>query len=208
MPIARLRIEPTHDRLATISSERTNDEFRILDGHPDDDGLFVLYEIRTKDPDGVVHDFETAKDVRSCDVVHRSDRIVLLRCSIPEPEPYRLANASGSFATFPLLLKDGWLHVEVTTSEGELSAVKSALEDAELDYRVDSVSQSYENRASLTARQREIVERAVERGYYDTPRNCTLTELADSFDVTKGTASRTLHRAEGKIVPEFVGMPR
>jgi predicted DNA binding protein len=204
MPTARLRIEPSHAGLAAVSVARPDDEFRILDGHPNEDGLFVLYEIRTTDPNGVVREFEAADEVRSCEVMHRSDRVVLLRCSIPKPKPYCVANASKGFATFPLILRNGWLHVEVTASDGDLSTVKAALEDAGLAYRVDFVSQSYDSSDLLTERQREFVGEAVERGYYDTPRRCTLTELARSMGVTKGSASRTLHRAEGRIVAKFV----
>jgi predicted DNA binding protein len=44
----------------------------------------------------------------------------------------------------------------------------------------------------------------VERGYYDTPRTCTLTELADHLGIAKSTASERLHRAEGAIIRAFV----
>ena len=57
----------------------------------------------------------------------------------------------------------------------------------------------------LTDRQRTPVETAVAEGYYDTPRDCTLTELAEEVDVAKSTASETLHRAEGKIIEQLVG---
>lgn len=45
---------------------------------------------------------------------------------------------------------------------------------------------------------------AVEAGYYDTPRTCTLTELADEVGLAKSTCSEILHRAEEIIVKEFI----
>jgi len=57
----------------------------------------------------------------------------------------------------------------------------------------------------LTERQRRLVSLAAERGYYDTPRECTLTDLADAAGVSKSTASTTLHRAEEQIVKRFLG---
>ncbi|WP_231186810.1 helix-turn-helix domain-containing protein [Haladaptatus sp. DYF46] len=48
---------------------------------------------------------------------------------------------------------------------------------------------------------------AVERGYYESPRQCTLTELAESFGVSKDTASGILHRAERRIIKRFLGKP-
>nr|WP_241434697.1 helix-turn-helix domain-containing protein [Natrialba asiatica] len=40
---------------------------------------------------------------------------------------------------------------------------------------------------------------AVERGYYETPRNCTLDDLAETFDSHNWAASRLRHRAESRI---------
>ncbi|WP_231185036.1 helix-turn-helix domain-containing protein [Haladaptatus sp. DYF46] len=37
----------------------------------------------------------------------------------------------------------------------------------------------------------------MEKGYYDTPRRCSLTELAGELDVSKSTLSVVLHRAKG-----------
>ncbi|MFB9804505.1 helix-turn-helix domain-containing protein [Haladaptatus pallidirubidus] len=47
----------------------------------------------------------------------------------------------------------------------------------------------------------------MKHGYYDTPRECSLTELATSLDVTKGSLSRVLHRAEGRIIKQFMASP-
>ncbi|WP_241881432.1 helix-turn-helix domain-containing protein [Halorubrum sp. Ib24] len=56
----------------------------------------------------------------------------------------------------------------------------------------------------LTETQRDLVRAAVEAGYYDTPRECTLTELAADRDIAKSTCSETLHRAEGQVLRRFV----
>ncbi|ELZ56709.1 Bacterio-opsin activator HTH domain protein [Halorubrum hochstenium ATCC 700873] len=57
---------------------------------------------------------------------------------------------------------------------------------------------------TLTEAQRELVFEAVRSGYYDTPRRCTLTELAEANDIAKSTCSETLHRAEGRVMRRFV----
>ena len=56
----------------------------------------------------------------------------------------------------------------------------------------------------LTERQQGLVRTAVDAGYYNTPRECTLTELAEIVDIATSTASETLHRAEAKIITQFV----
>lgn len=57
---------------------------------------------------------------------------------------------------------------------------------------------------ALTDAQRDLVLAAVDAGYYDTPRECTLTELAAERGIAKSTCSETLHRAEGRVMRRFV----
>lgn len=90
-------------------------------------------------------------------------------------------------------------------SHDQLSKYTDELAAADIPYRILSLTQSYDSNELLTDRQWQVITEAVECGYYDTPRSCTVTELATSFDVHKSAASRVLHRAESRIVKEFVG---
>lgn len=58
--------------------------------------------------------------------------------------------------------------------------------------------------ARLTDRQREAVTLAYERGYFDTPRRTTLSDLADELDVTSQTLSRHVRVGIEKIVEEVL----
>lgn len=51
--------------------------------------------------------------------------------------------------------------------------------------------------------QRTALELAVERGYYETPREVTLDELADVLDWPRSTLSYRLRRAESRLVKAF-----
>lgn len=59
----------------------------------------------------------------------------------------------------------------------------------------------------LTERERVVMETAVDRGYYDTPRRIDLADLAAEFDVTKQTLSTCLNSAESKMVRSLIGSP-
>lgn len=63
----------------------------------------------------------------------------------------------------------------------------------------------FETDGQLTGTQYSLVVRAVELGYYDTPRECSLTDLAEAVGLAKSTVSETLHRAEGKLIKSVVG---
>jgi len=58
--------------------------------------------------------------------------------------------------------------------------------------------------AELPPEQQAAVEAAVEHGYYRTPRDISLTDLAETLDVSRSTLQYRLQRAEAWIVRSFV----
>ena len=56
----------------------------------------------------------------------------------------------------------------------------------------------------LTEREREVLETALERGYYETPRTTTLDALGEILDVSDVAVSKTLRRVERKILAHAV----
>jgi len=56
----------------------------------------------------------------------------------------------------------------------------------------------------LTRTERETLVTAAEAGYFETPREISLDDLADEFDVSKTAASMNLRRAERKLVSSTV----
>jgi predicted DNA binding protein len=199
MPRVRLRVDgaPVDDRLADA-------EFRVLAALPVDTGLLDVVEVTTPDGDDVVQCFENAPEVRSFEVIHADSERVLIRFVIPVSETYNVLVAAGIVPQQPVSLRDGWYVAEVTASHERLSAYTEELAAADLPYRVASVTQAHDSSELLTDRQWEFVTEAVERGFYDTPRNCTLTELAGEFDINVSAMSRLRHRAESRIVTAFV----
>lgn len=57
---------------------------------------------------------------------------------------------------------------------------------------------------SLSGIERETLAAAAEGGYFDTPREMDLGDLADVFDVSKPAASKNLRRSERKLVDSVV----
>lgn len=58
--------------------------------------------------------------------------------------------------------------------------------------------------SELTARQREILEAADERGYYDFPRRTSHEGLADELDISVSTVSEHLRKVESKLIKSLL----
>ncbi len=206
MPRVQLTFDAAarEDPLAAISTELPDEEFSILSSHPTDDGVLGLVELDTPDPNTVAQHFEDSPEM-SYEVLHNDGQTLVIQYLIPETESNRALRASGILPRFPAHLQDGWLTAEHTASHERVSQFPTEMDAAGIPYQIQSITQAYDPTELLTARQHEFITEAVERGYYDSPRECTLTELAEGFGVNPSAASGVLHRAEETIIKEAIG---
>lgn len=207
MPSARVKFKPPDDHLGgpfRLSAEYPDDEFRILSAYPTENGLLVILEATMADPTDIVYFFEKLPMAPPSEILHADEQTVLIQFALPfVPLPYRAIFASKNLPQFPYAIRDGWMVIDVTTSHERLSRLQEELEATGFRIEVVSVTQSVDPTELLTDRQQRFVADALERGYYDTPRTCSLTRLADELDVSKSTASVVLHNAEETIIKEF-----
>lgn len=205
MPRVQLRVNggPVEDWLADLSIEFPDAKFNVLAAQPTDEGLLDIVEVTTPDGDGLVRYFEDASEVYSFEVIHIDEEMVLVQFMIPISETYNALVASGIIPQQPVHLYDGWYSTEITASHERLSKYTAELTATGLPYQIMSITQTHDSKELLTDRQLEFITKAIEQGFYDTPRDCTLTELAETFDINISAMSRLRHRAESRIIQEF-----
>lgn len=99
--------------------------------------------------------------------------------------------------------KDGW-RFEVRGEDREaISEFRTTCQDHEIDIEITAVhaltpvqNGSYD----LTDAQREALVLAYERGYFDSPRETTLEEIADELGITQQSVSSRLRRGHRRLV--------
>jgi predicted DNA binding protein len=178
---------------------------RVLAALPDGDAGVGLVEVTSERTDAVLDGFREADAVVAVDVLRRGDPTALVQFETTTPLLLVAARDSGVPLEMPFDVRDGELTWELTAARERLSELGSRLESLGVPFTVSEIGRRVDEPALLTDRQESLLRTAVERGYYDTPRNCTLTELADHVGVAKSTCSETLHRAESRVVRRFVG---
>jgi len=205
MPYAKLTIDlPEAIWIGEVSREFPSTTFRVLSAVPSGDAGFGLLEIESESFPAVVEAIEARGGISSVQLMQRSGDTGIVQFETSEPLLLLSIQESGAPIELPLTIQNGDAVIELTASRDRLSEFGRQLETFGMSYTLNRVYDATETPDLLTDQQRKLLVTAVELGYYDTPRECTLTELADEVDLAKSTASVTLHRAEETVVKEFV----
>jgi hypothetical protein len=205
MPRAVLTVHiPDRVWLGRLTRRHPDAEFRILTAFPDGDHGTAMAEVTAEDLEEVLRDMDDCEEVVDLELLGGPGPEALVQFETSEPLLLVPVRKSGALLDLPFKVQDGRASWEVTATRDRLSTLGDQLRALGISFDVESVTQQVEADRLLTDRQATLVETAVEKGYYDTPRGCTLTDLAEEVGIAKSTASETLHRAEGKIIKEFV----
>jgi predicted DNA binding protein len=98
---------------------------------------------------------------------------------------------------------DGWQFELLASDQDDLAEFQSACTESDLSITIRTIQRSgieSEERDGLTEKQREIVRLAHERGYFEVPRETTVSDIAAELDISPQAASKRLRRGIGGMV--------
>ncbi|ELY42411.1 helix-turn-helix domain-containing protein [Natronorubrum sulfidifaciens] len=187
-----------------LSTTYPSATFRVLAAVPGDETGFALVRITSAEIADVVEDMRDHPQLLELTLAHSSANEATVHFETTAPLLLFSAREAGMPIELPVEVVDGEATIEVTGSRDRLAELAEQLERFGLTYRIEHVRERLHESQLLSERQLEVVVAAVEEGYYDTPRRCSLTELAAHLGIAKSTCSETLHRAEEGIIKRFV----
>jgi predicted DNA binding protein len=206
MVTAKLAIE-LDDSLPIPALSRTTPgtRFRHVSCIVEDDGEcgLALLEVESEIAEEVLSALESHPLLRDFEVLERSPNGATCRYETDVSYIYHVVRDAEIIPVFPYTVCDGILFFETTTTPERLSRFSDGLAERDINFDVTMVTTDAEASTILTPRQRQFVRAALERGYYDDPRRCSLTDLATEQGVATSTASRILHRAESRVMQWF-----
>ncbi len=205
MPRARLVLGvPDSVWIGAISRAFPEATFRVLAAMPKGDQGVGLVEVTAPDLRAIAAAMDADDTVTDVALLHRHGNRANFQFETSDPALLFPVQMSGVPLEMPFDIRDGEATWEISASRDRLSQLAEQLDAFGIPFRVEEVRQFVEPDRLLTERQRGLLVSAVERGYYDTPRGCSLTELAAALDVAKSSVSETLHRAEGAVIKHYV----
>ena len=204
MARAQLTIDlPDSVWISEISSRYPDTLFRVLAAFPDDDSGVALLELTGPDVVEVLREMDEEAAVVGLEPLESDEESILVEFETSEPLLLWSLQEAGLPLEPPLEITGGDASLEVVAPHSKLSALRDQLDAFGMDFEVGYLYESGDSERLLTPRQQELLTIAIESGYYDTPRECTLTDLADEVDTAKSTLSETLHRAEETAIKQF-----
>ncbi|WP_248515776.1 helix-turn-helix domain-containing protein [Salinarchaeum laminariae] len=186
-----------------VSTKHPSATFRVLAALPGGDAGFGLVELTASDPRPVLADMEDHDAITRLELLQAGEDRAMVQFETTQPLLLFSARESRMPIELPVDIVDGTTTLELTASRDRLSELGRQFDAFGLEFDVEYVSPRAESERLLTDRQRELITTAIEMGYYDTPRESSMTELADALDIAKSTCSETLHRAEEKVIKRF-----
>lgn len=207
MPRAKIHIDlPESAWLADVSRAYPDGEFKVVTVLAGQDTGIALVHARIESPMPVLTAIQESDAIVQADLFWAEGDEALVQVEADTPPLLVPLWRAGVPVELPFDVKNGTASWTVTTSQHRLAAFREALDDLDVEYEVAQVGEVHadESRRVLTDRQREVLEAAAHVGYYDTPREATLTEVAETLGISKSNCSELLHRAEGHIVSWFL----
>jgi len=194
---------PERTWIGTVSRSHPTATFRVRSAQSADGVGVGFVELLAAEPAEVIESIRSFEPVYTVDVFHRETDRALVQIEADKPILLEVLDTTGVPVEMPFEIQNGQVEWEVTTTRNRLSTLGSALDDSEVGYVVGYITDDPEFDRILTDTQQRLIRAALNRGYYESPRQCTQEELASSLDMAKSTCSEILHRAEERIVKSF-----
>jgi len=206
LPKASLSIEIPDDAwVSDVSKSYPDAVFRVLSAFASEGRGVGIVEVEA---DGRIE--EITDEISEHDAIAEIQLLwsegneALVEFETRKPMMLLAARRSGIPVRMPFEIRDGTGNWELTTSRERLSELDSVFDTMGISYELEYVHE-VRSEEFLTDKQRNVMETALYMGYYDTPRESSLSEVAEEIGIAKSTCSEILHRAEEKIVKEFFG---
>ncbi len=205
MTRAKFRITlPEQAWVSSVSRNYSEAVIEVLAAVPGDTTGYALIRVSSAAVDEFVTDMENHDTVLAADILHRTSDEVTVQFETARPVLLAIAQKSGIPIEWPVVIQNGEATVSMTGSRDKLSAFAERLDANDVSFSIEYIRAGAFGDDLLSDRQLAIVRMALDHGYYDTPRQCTLTELAEDVGIAKSTCSDLLHRAEEVIIKEFM----
>ena len=207
---AVISITPPHSWIRRVTAEFPS-VIRVLDCRslPGADGVQELFEI-TSSPhisEKIVEYLRQDSYVYDVDIVRADRGRVIGSLKTHKCTACKTFAEANCFLSSATSKPDGKLEWAVLGSDTMVKSLMQGLENQRVTGEVLKIAK-LEGQEDLTARQEEMLQIALEKGYFEFPKKITLRQLAKVLDISPATLTEILRRGQKRVLQEhFRGRP-
>ncbi|MHA1728417.1 MAG: helix-turn-helix domain-containing protein [Promethearchaeota archaeon] len=195
---------PSIKWMSVLSKKYTHITFSILSMLPLGNNLGnIIVSIEGIGVQDVILDLKRLFSELLYTVLFNSNQSVLLNANIKDPKILKKLVKIGIPVRYPIIIKGGIASIELIAERGKLDNFLNEMEDLSLDFSIKRLG-PYNKTVLLTERQKEILTKAFNMGYFEIPRRISLSNLAAEFSISPSSLSETLRRINKSLAEDYI----
>ncbi|MFD1641760.1 helix-turn-helix domain-containing protein [Halohasta litorea] len=194
--------------LGTVFSQLPEVAIQLERVIPDTNGVVPYFWVRGTETDAIVEQFTDHPGVRDIRLVDQVDSEYLMRCEwIPEYDGVLDALISPEVVLLSAIgTAEEWKFELRGESRGAIAEFQEYCHNHSAPVTLTKIHglQPLNAKHDLTEPQREALLLAYERGYFKSPRETTLEEIADELDISQQALGSRLRRGNRRLIEQVL----
>jgi len=164
----------------------------------------AVVEIMHYDVELIIEEIKNHSSVMEFSLIEREENRI--KFNVKTKDPYLLYGVikCGVLVDFPVSVEDGFAYWDLISTRTRIDKMLTMFEEMGIDFellKIGNTSVNLEDEAHrLSLEEIEILEKAIDKGFFDVPRKISLEELANELGKSKSTLSVILRKIIKKKV--------
>lgn len=208
--ILRFRIPVDHSEFGSALHVGEGATVELESLVPSGGRRFPFFWIYASEPEPIVDSVQEHESVQCAEIVERVEdaTLVALKLTPNSDTVFHAIDASGGQILRAICRDEHWELIVRFSEHEDLSRFRHRCERDAVPLQVEQIYHRTElnddPQFGLTEAQHEALALAVERGYYDIPRQCSTADLADELGISSQAMTERLRRAVANVAKKTV----
>jgi len=159
----------------------------------------ILVRVHGENTSPLLSELATHKSVIEHYILSKSKTSVIINIKIRSPLMLISSVESEVLLKYPIQIQNGWAKWEIYSTRTNINLFFQNLKSKQINMKLKSIGK-YKEKSLLTPRQSEILNIAINEGFYEIPRKISLSDLAKKLDISPSTLSELLRRINKKLL--------
>ncbi len=201
----KLSIDIPQDKwLATFNKKYPELNFQILSNFLIGENTGITsFQIRGASVKQFISDFKDSLAKKTSQILFEGENLVILNVKEVDPWILNTLVKTELLVSYPVLVKRGKIRMEAITNRSKVDKFLTQLKKKDIGAKIERIGYYYKS-TLLTQRQNEIVNLAYEKGFFNIPRNISLSLFAKDLKISKSALSETLRRIFKKLANNYL----